>query len=116
MDRKNSWWMLGLVGVLVALLPVLAFLQYQWIGAVSDGEKTRMKQTLNAGVMRFVDDINRPLERAHNTFLMGQHRQQRHQHTDQPQHPPGIFPVHHRPSGLLVAPQRRALRFPSSEN
>ena len=70
-DRKNPWWMLGLVGVLVALLPVLALLQYRWIGAVSDGEQTRMQQTLNAGVMRFVEDINRPLERAHNTFLMG---------------------------------------------
>ena len=70
-EKKNPWWMLALAGLLVALLPVLAVLQYRWIGAVSDGEQARMQRTLNAGVMRFVDDFDRPLEHAHRTFLMG---------------------------------------------
>lgn len=70
-DKKNSWWMPALALVLAALLPVLAVLQYRWIGAVSDGEQARMQRTLRADVLRFADDFDRSLEQAHQRFLTG---------------------------------------------
>ena len=69
-DTIKTWWMPALLGVLAASLPVLAFLQYQWIGAVSDGEQARLQRTLQAGVQRFAADVDRPLERAYETFLL----------------------------------------------
>ena len=70
-NEKNPWWMHAILVVLAALLPVLAMLQYRWIGAVSDGEATRMQRTLRAGVLRFADDFDRPLEHLQETFLFG---------------------------------------------
>ncbi len=68
-DKKNPWWMLALLGVLATALPVLAILQYRWIGAVSEGERARMQRTLRASLVRFVDDVNRPLERVYEAFM-----------------------------------------------
>ena len=63
--------MLALVGVLGALLPVLAVLQYRWIGTLSDAEAARMQRSLRTGVARFVEDVYRPLDRMHAAFLLG---------------------------------------------
>lgn len=63
--------MLALVGVLAALLPVLAVVQYRWIGTLSDAEAARMQRSLRTGVARFVEDIYRPLDRMRTAFLMG---------------------------------------------
>ena len=46
-----------LVGGLCLLLPVLAFLQYQWIGQISESERERLEEGLDASTRRFVDDI-----------------------------------------------------------
>lgn len=62
--------MLALLLALVLLLPVLAVLQYRWIGALSEGEQVRMQRALHASVMQMHDDLNQQLEQAHATFLI----------------------------------------------
>ena len=48
-----------LIGVLCLLLPVLAFLQYRWIGQVSAAEHERLEEGLDNAARRFVEDIIR---------------------------------------------------------
>ena len=62
--------MLLLVAVMLALLAVLATLQYRWLGQVSAGERERMQASLNAGVSRFSQDFNREITRVYLTFQM----------------------------------------------
>lgn len=62
--------MLLLVGVMVALLALLATLQYRWLGQVSAGERERMQASLSAGAARFSQDFNREISRAYLTFQM----------------------------------------------
>jgi signal transduction histidine kinase len=50
--------MLVLVIALLALLPLLAVLQYRWLGQVSEGERERMKNNLNASARRFCQDFD----------------------------------------------------------
>jgi signal transduction histidine kinase len=51
------------VGVL-ALLLLLATLQYHWLGQVSQAERQRMQMSLASAVDRFADDFNREVTRA----------------------------------------------------
>jgi signal transduction histidine kinase len=51
--------MLLLVMALLALLPLLAVLQYRWLGQVSEGERERMKNNLNASAKQFSQDFDR---------------------------------------------------------
>ncbi|MGH9936426.1 MAG: sensor histidine kinase, partial [Blastocatellia bacterium] len=55
---QKPLWMLTLVTTLLALLPLLAALQYRWLGQVSEGERERMKNHLNAGAKRFCQDFD----------------------------------------------------------
>lgn len=48
----------GLVAALLALLPLLAVLQYRWLGKVSEGERERMKNNLNASARQFCQDFD----------------------------------------------------------
>ena len=50
---------IALIGVLCVLLPVLAFLQYRWIGQVSESERERLEEGLDIATRRFVEDIYR---------------------------------------------------------
>jgi two-component system, OmpR family, sensor histidine kinase SenX3 len=56
------------LGVLLALL---AFLQYRWLGQVSDGERQRMRATLEARARDFAADFDGELSRAAAAFLPG---------------------------------------------
>ena len=58
MKRKPPL-MLLLVIALLALLPLLAVLQYRWLGQVSEGEHERMKNNLNASAKQFSQDFDR---------------------------------------------------------
>lgn len=49
---------------LLLLLAVLATLQYQWIGRVSDLERQRMHENLESAGARFTEDFDRELTRA----------------------------------------------------
>ena len=59
-----------LVATLVALLALLATLQYRWLGEVSRGERERMQASLRAGAMRFGQDFNREITRAFLNFQL----------------------------------------------
>jgi signal transduction histidine kinase len=48
---------------LVALLALLATLQYRWLGQVSAGERERMQSTLRASTARFTQDFDREIGR-----------------------------------------------------
>ena len=51
------------------LLVVLAWLQYRWLGQVSEAERARMQTTLSAGAARFTQDFDRELGRVY--FSLG---------------------------------------------
>jgi signal transduction histidine kinase len=60
--------MLLLVAVMLALLALLATLQYRWLGQVSAGERERMQASVSAGAARFSQDFNREITRAYLSF------------------------------------------------
>jgi signal transduction histidine kinase len=49
---------------LLALLPVLAILQYQWMGRISEAERERMQNNLREGASKFTQDFDREIARA----------------------------------------------------
>jgi signal transduction histidine kinase len=49
---------------LLALLVLLAVLQYHWLGQVSRAEQERMRATLRSAVNRFADDFDREIARS----------------------------------------------------
>ncbi len=53
----------ALVLSLLSLLPVLAVLQYRWIGEVSEAERERMSNGLRSAASRFGQDFNQELGR-----------------------------------------------------
>jgi signal transduction histidine kinase len=67
--RKPSL-MLVLVAALIALLPLLAVLQFRWLGEVSQAERDRMQASLKTVVTNFSQDFDRELTRAYLNFQM----------------------------------------------
>ncbi len=62
--------MLVLVTALIALLPLLGFLQFRWLGEVSRAERERMQASLKTAVSNFSQDFDRELTRAYMSFQM----------------------------------------------
>lgn len=60
--------MLAVGATLVVLLPVLAWLQYRWLGQVSAGERDRMQSNLNTAAREFSKEFNREIARAYVYF------------------------------------------------
>lgn len=61
MKRKTAQrqlWMLSLALALLALLPLLAVLQYHWLGQVSEGERERKKSVLTTMARQFCRDFD----------------------------------------------------------
>ncbi len=56
------------LAVLLVLLPLVAVLQYRWIGEVSQADRERLQQTLNRLGMQFAEDFDRELLRVVGTF------------------------------------------------
>jgi hypothetical protein len=67
--RKPSL-MLVLVAALIALLPLLAVLQFRWLGEVSQAERDRMQASLKTAVSNFSQDFDYELTRAYMTFQL----------------------------------------------
>jgi len=65
--RKPSL-ILILAAVLLLLLPLLAWLQYEWIGKVGEGDRERMKASLRRGSNQFSEDFDREIARAFSMF------------------------------------------------
>jgi signal transduction histidine kinase len=62
--------MLILLTAMAVLLPLLAGLQYYWLGQVSEGASERLQNSLRAGAAGFRRDFNRELIRAYLDFTM----------------------------------------------
>ena len=57
-----------LLMTMAVLLPLLAALQYYWLGQVSKGASERLQSSLQAGATRFRQDFNREFIRAYLNF------------------------------------------------
>lgn len=53
-----------LVAVVLLLVPALAWLQYRWVGQVSEAERERMQRTLRTSASQFATDFDSELSRA----------------------------------------------------
>src|SRR5207248_2123730 len=56
------------LAALLVLLPLLAILQYRWIGEVSQAERRQLQEHLNQAGTQFVADFDRELNRVLTTF------------------------------------------------
>jgi signal transduction histidine kinase len=61
---KRMWLLLALL----ALLPVMAFVQYQWIGQVSEAARQRAKARLENSLEHLITEFDAEITRAHMTF------------------------------------------------
>ena len=52
-----------LVGLVMLLVPALAFMQYQWLGQLSTAERERMQRTLRTAAAQFATDFDTELSR-----------------------------------------------------
>ncbi|HEY7500208.1 MAG TPA: HAMP domain-containing sensor histidine kinase [Vicinamibacterales bacterium] len=53
---------------LVGLIAVLAWLQYHWLGQISEAERAQRRATLAAGAQEFAQDFDREINRAYLLF------------------------------------------------
>jgi signal transduction histidine kinase len=60
-----------LTGLLVVLLPVLAYMQYRWVGQVSEGERERMQRNLETAAEQFRADFDGEFGRAIRELTVG---------------------------------------------
>lgn len=67
---KRSWFPIILVAGLLGLLALLATLQYNWLGQISDDERERMKARLQSDTERFAEDFNREIQNAYFNFQL----------------------------------------------
>lgn len=63
---------LALVGALLLLLPLLAAMQYRLLEKVSEGERERMRASLQASANRFSLDFDQEIIRVYSAFLTAQ--------------------------------------------
>src|SRR5688572_28986162 len=52
-----------LVGLVMLLLPALAWMQYQWLGQLSTAERERMQRTLRTAAAQFATEFDSELSR-----------------------------------------------------
>ncbi|HJU42383.1 MAG TPA: HAMP domain-containing sensor histidine kinase [Vicinamibacterales bacterium] len=52
-----------LVAIVVLLVPALAWMQYQWLGQLSEAERERMQRTLRTAAAQFATDFDTELSR-----------------------------------------------------
>jgi signal transduction histidine kinase len=69
-DMLRSRFPIILVAGLLVLLSVLAFLQYRWLGQISDGERERLARSLQTETARFAEDFNREMQNAYFNFQL----------------------------------------------
>ena len=62
--HRRNWTLYAVAGGALLLLPVMAFLQYRWIGQVSDAERERRERTLKQATTQVAQDLDVELFRA----------------------------------------------------
>src|SRR6185295_8143890 len=60
--------LLAVVAILILLLPVLAYLQYTWLGKVSEREREQMQSSLQSALGRFREDFDQEISRIFREF------------------------------------------------
>ena len=68
MPRRFRLPMFVIAAALLGLIALLATLQYQWLGRISDAERERLKSTLNVRATAFAQDFDRELTLAYMLF------------------------------------------------
>jgi signal transduction histidine kinase len=63
--------MIIVAALLLLLLPLLAMLQYRWLGQVSEGEREQLKGSLRATARRFAQDFDHELTLVYAAFSPG---------------------------------------------
>src|SRR5215813_5977674 len=66
--KRNFPFLLVIVAVLFLLLPLLAYLQYDWLGKVSEREREQMQTALRHTLSQFSEDFDRELGRVLTEF------------------------------------------------
>ena len=66
--NHQSSLLLAVVAVLILLLPLLAYLQYDWLGKVSEREREQMQTSLGHTLSRFGEDFDREIARIFTEF------------------------------------------------
>lgn len=69
-SMNNSRFTFLAVAVLIVLLGLLAFLQYRWLGQISDGERERLSRTVKADTGRFAEDFDNEIQSGYFNFQM----------------------------------------------
>src|SRR5262247_3989286 len=72
--RQKPRLFLLVVVVLILLLPLLAYLQYDWLGKVSEREREQMQSALQRTLRQFSKDFDREIARA---FVQFQNKRER---------------------------------------
>ncbi len=67
---KRPWFPYLVVGILLGLLGLLAFLQYRWLGQISNAEQVRLQARLKDDTKRFAQDFNREILTAYYSFQL----------------------------------------------
>lgn len=67
--QRDSLLSLIVGGILVVLLPLLAALQYRWLGQVSEGEREQMKTGVQTTARRISEDFDQELTRAYVAYF-----------------------------------------------
>lgn len=65
---QNKWTIYSFLGIMMVALVTLAVLQYHWLGSVSDAERKRLQENLDASTENFVSDLNRDLSSLNQAF------------------------------------------------
>ena len=68
LNNKRSILQIFLLFLVAVLLPVLAFLQYDWVTKMSEREATRMRQNMETSANRFAEDFDRELSNLNTAF------------------------------------------------
>ena len=64
--RRGRWPFAVLFSVaLLVLVGALAWLQYRWLGEVSEAERARLQTSLHERASEFADDFDREITRAY---------------------------------------------------
>src|SRR5688572_33070848 len=62
-DRRGPSVVSILVGLVMLLVPALAWMQYQWLGQLSVAERERMQRTLRTAAAQFATEFDSELSR-----------------------------------------------------
>src|SRR5262245_10743349 len=61
--RRKPSLLLAVVAILIFLVPLLAYLQYDWLGKVSEREREQMQVTLRRTLSQLRQQVNREITR-----------------------------------------------------